>query len=204
MNFRAARAPGAEPDTSRPKTNQLTRLFEVAGSTRVGEVVKEFLVKYRENDLSGLAGELSYRVFLSIFPFLIFLAAMSGFIASVAHVSDPGSRLVSIFGDTLPDDAASIISGQADGVAKGSHATVLSLAIVAAIWTASTSAGTTMKAMNRTCSLPETRPLWKRAALAVGMTVSAGLALVIITIGLFATQIHGANLTSWAGVGPRV
>src|SRR5437868_3040767 len=36
--------------------------------------------QYRRDDVSGLAAELTYRTFLALFPFAIFLAALSGFI----------------------------------------------------------------------------------------------------------------------------
>ena len=171
------------------------------GETRGGALGSEFLARYRENNLGGLAAELAYRIFLSLFPFLILVAALGGLIASAADVSDPGSRLVSVFGDSLPADASSLIRGQARGVTEGSHAGAVSIGTIAAIWTASAAAGTLSKAMNRIFQASESRAFWKKTALSVGMTVSAGLALLLVTAVLVDTQVYAAETAAWVGLG---
>ncbi len=55
--------------------------------------------------------------------------------------------------------------------------------------------------MNRIYEVPESRPFWKKTALSVGMTVSAGLALLLVTAVLVATQIYAAEMAAWAGLG---
>jgi len=51
-------------------------------------VLARVLLKMRENDLLGLAGQLTYFFLLSFFPFLIFLVALAGLV-----LNDPESAI---------------------------------------------------------------------------------------------------------------
>lgn len=76
---------------------------------RIVDVAKRLFKEVGEDDLSGLAAELAYRFFLTLFPFFIFLAAMGGFIAAPLGIDNPTDRVMRELGDNLPPDAASVI-----------------------------------------------------------------------------------------------
>src|SRR3954452_15225943 len=54
------------------------------GGVDVRAFGKKVWQEFSSDDVSGMAAELSYRYFLALFPFLIFLAALGGFAASAA------------------------------------------------------------------------------------------------------------------------
>ena len=153
-----------------------------------------------EDDLSGAAGELAYRFFLALFPFFIFLAALGGFVADLLNVRNPTNEVMELLGDSLPSDAASVLRGELESVVNSPSATLLSLGIVAAIWSASSGVSTIVKGMNRIYEVKETRPLWRRYAMNVGLTVLGGLFVLGSIILLLVGQVAGTEVAAELGL----
>ena len=63
---------------------------------RVG---KRFVADFQRDDVAGLAAELAYRFLFAIFPFGIFVAALSAFIAQAIGFDVPTSRIMGSLGD---------------------------------------------------------------------------------------------------------
>ncbi len=86
-------------------------------------VVKETIA----DDVSGLAAELAYRFFLALFPFVIMLAALSGFVADAFGIENPTQRIVNNFSSTLPPDTASVLERQINEVVNGKDVSLISI-----------------------------------------------------------------------------
>ncbi|MEP6870378.1 MAG: YihY/virulence factor BrkB family protein [Anaerolineaceae bacterium] len=154
-----------------------------------------------KDDISGLAAELSYRFFLALFPFFIFLAALGGFIAAAISSGDPTQRLMDQIGDALPADARSILQEQVRGVLDSRSGGLLSIGIIGAIWASSGAVKSLIKALNRVYGVPETRTFWKSTSLALAMTV-AGSVCILGSFGLLiATQAFGSDIAGALGAG---
>lgn len=142
------------------------------------------------DDVNDFAAGLSYRFFLALFPFFIFVTAVGGVVAQVAHVDNPATRLVNQFGDALPADARSVVQTQLEGVLGSRQPGLLSVGLIGTIWAASGAVGALMKATNRMYDVEETRPFWKRTAVALGLTVLGGLFFV----GAFILAVAGGAI----------
>jgi membrane protein len=162
------------------------------GGIEVVPFAKRLAREFGSDDVSGLAAELSYRYFLALFPFLIFLAGLGGFIADVVGANDPTGSVMRSIGDALPPDARSVLETQVRSVLKSHSAGLLSFGIIAAIWASSGAMKAMIKAMNRAYNVPETRSFWQTTLLAIGMTVAA-------TIGIVGALIVYASTTGWVG-----
>jgi membrane protein len=159
---------------------------------------KRLFKEVGEDDLSGLAAELAYRLLLALFPFFIFLAALGGFVASTFSIDNPTERIMNELAGALPADAQGVLREQLESILSSKNGALLTLGIVGAIWAASGAMNTVVKALNRAYDVEETRPFWKRYLLTVGMTVFVGVffisAFVLLIVGqLFAEDI-GAEL----------
>lgn len=165
------------------------------------EFLKRLWHEFKSDDIGGLAAELSYRYFLAIFPFFIFLTALGGFIARAADVDDPTAEVMDMLGDALPEDAQSLISGQLDAVLQSQDAGLLSIGIIGALWGASGAMKALTKALNRTHDVPETRPFWKTTGLAILMTLAFMIGMVGSVLLLAATQAFGSELAERIGAG---
>jgi membrane protein len=155
---------------------------------------KRLYTETKEDDISGAAAELSYRFFLALFPLLLFIAALGGFAADLFDVRNPTDELMNLIGNSLPADAASVLRGQLENVVESRNSALLSVSILGAIWSASAGVGTVMKTMNRAYEVKETRKIWERYLLAVGITILGGLFTVGSLVLLFAGQVAGTGL----------
>jgi membrane protein len=160
-------------------------------------VVKETIA----DDVTGMAAELSYRFFLAIFPFAIMLAALSGFIADAVGAENPTEQIVDEFSSTLPEDTSSVLERQIDDVISSRDLGLVSFGLAGALWAAGGGMGALIKALNRTYDVPETRPFWKKTLLAVGLTLTAGLAIILAFIVMVGAGAWGTEVASWFGAG---
>jgi membrane protein len=140
------------------------------------------LIKVRENDLLGLAGQLTYFFLLSFFPFLIFMVALAGLV-----LNDPESavrRLISESGGFLPEEAVELLVAYLDRTLRGTGSGVLVFGIVMTLWMGSAASISITKAANRAYGLVETRPFWKLRGTSI--LLALGFTLLMATLSLVA------------------
>ena len=141
------------------------------------------------DDAAGLSAELAYRFLFAIFPFGIFVAALSAFIAQAVGIEDPTGKILGAVGDNLPPDLASGIRPQLEAVIGKTQPGLLTFGAIAALWAATGGTNALIKAMNRAYEVEEDRPLVPRYALAIGLTLLASVGLVVAFV-----TIVGASL----------
>ncbi len=163
-----------------------------AAQTPAGRVLKRFATDVGRDDLGGLAAELAYRFLFAIFPFGIFVAALSAFVAHAIGFSDPTATILGSVGDNLPADIANMIRPQLEQVIGKTQPGLLTVGAVLALWAATGGTNAVIKGMNRAYEVEETRPVVPRYALAIGLTVLAGIGL----IGSFVTIVGASLLTT--------
>ena len=113
-------------------------------------VLAQVLLKMRENDLLGLAGQLTYFFLLSFFPFLIFLVALAGLV-----LNDPESGIRALIGKSagfLPREAIELLVGYLDRTLRGAGPGVLLVGILTTLWMGSAASIAIIKAANRPTS----------------------------------------------------
>lgn len=79
------------------------------------------------------AGYMAFLTILALFPFLVFLTA----IASLIGESQIGLHFINLLLQNIPEDVANAISPRVQEISYGRPQGILTLAIVGAIWTAS-------------------------------------------------------------------
>lgn len=152
------------------------------------------LLKVRENDLLGLAGQLTYFFLLSFFPFLIFLVALAGLVLNEPEAAVGG--LISESAGFLPGEAADLLMAYLDRTLRSTNTSVLIFGIVTTLWMGSAASIAITKAANRAYGLEETRPFWKlrgtSVLLALGFTfLMATLSLVAFGVETFVEGLGG-------------
>ncbi len=167
-------------------------LKDIAGPGALAQV----LLKMRENDLLGLAGQLTYFFLLSFFPFLIFLVALAGFV-----LNDPESAVRSLISRSagfLPQEAVELLVAYLDRTLRGAGPGVLLFGVVTTLWMGSAASIAITKAANRAYGLAETRPFWKlrgtSVLLALGFTLlMATLSLVVFEVETYVRDPDGTS-----------
>ncbi|KAF1054009.1 MAG: hypothetical protein GAK43_01140 [Stenotrophomonas maltophilia] len=146
--------------------------------------IKEFL----DDEMPTYAAALAYQALFSLFPFLLFLIALLGFL----HLPE--------FFDWLREQATYVLPGQAlDQVnpvidqLQQRQGGLLSVGIVVALWSSSAAVRSLMCALNAAYDVREDRPVWKRIPLSVLYT----LGLVAMLMSVSALMILGPQVMNW-------
>ncbi|ANY88820.1 MULTISPECIES: YihY/virulence factor BrkB family protein [Pseudomonas] len=143
--------------------------------------VREFL----DDEMSTYASALAYQMLFSLFPFLLFLIALIGFL----HLPDFFSWLRLQSELVLPPQALEQVNPVIDQLQQ-SKGGLLSVGIVIALWTASAGVRLMMSAMNAAYDVPEGRPVWKRLPLSVIYTIGiAGMLLAAAALMVLGPQV---------------
>ena len=129
-----------------------------------------------DDEVFGRAAELSYYFLLALFPLLLFLTSLIGFVLG----SGTGTRheLFNSLSRIMPPSAFQLIDATMWEVSNSAGGGKLSFGILAALWAASNGMGAITQSLNVAYDLKETRPWWKTRLIAIGLTI--GLSLLII------------------------
>jgi membrane protein len=170
---------------------------------------KDFLwrvwARAEEDEILGRAAQLSYYFLLALFPLLLFLITLFGYLDGAG--SQLRHKLISYLGTVMPDSAVHLVVVTIDQVTNARGGGKLSFGLVAALWAASSGLNALAQALNAAYDVAETRPWWKvrliSMALTVVMAVLIVAALLIVLYGgrlghFLATFIHEGHAFSAA------
>ncbi len=143
---------------------------------------------FSKDDMTVYAAALSYQLFFSLFPFVIFLLALLGVL-----------NLTSFF-DWLIKQSQTVLPGQASGLMKNIVGQIrgnaaggaLSLGAVLALWSASAAVRMAMHALNVAYKV-EDRAVWKKFPLSLIYTAL----LAVLLIAAAALMLIGPQLATW-------
>ena len=156
--------------------------------------VKEFVA---DNGL-GLAAQLAYYFFFSLFPAILVGIALASFFP-LEHFLD---RIVSTLGGVVPADVITIIQDQIRKISEGQNGGILTFGLLVALWSSSAAMVGSIDALNSAYDIEEGRPWWKVRLLAVGLT----LALAAFVLIAFALVLLGPTVADYiarlSGLGP--
>jgi len=153
-------------------------------------VIRRTLREIDEDNCFGLAAQLAFYFLLALFPALLFLVALVGYVP----VENALGELVMAIGTVAPRELVQLLRGQLSQIAEGSHASLLTLGIVGAIWSSSAAMVAIIDALNHAYDVSEWRPWWKRRLVAIVLTI----ALAVFTIVALTLVLVGPDVVSWA------
>lgn len=163
--------------------------MEISGMRGVGamRLVRKAFNDFLDDDMTTYASALAYQVFFSIFPFILFLIALLGFL----RLEDFFEWLRQHAQMMLPPEASEQVNKVIADLQK-EQGGLLSLGVIVALWTASAAVRATMHALNVAYNVRESRPAWKLYPLSliytVGLAAMMIAAAAMLTIGPQAVQ----------------
>ena len=128
-----------------------------------------------ENHIFSFAAALSYYFLLALFPALIVLATIVGYLP-IPHLFN---TIVGTLAHVMPPESMGLVRRVVADVTSRNHGTLLSFGLLAALWTCSSAFATMIEALNVAYDVPETRPMWKTRLLAFELTFLIGLLVAI-------------------------
>lgn len=151
-------------------------------------VAKLAIKGFMADDMPTYAAALAYRALFSLFPFLIFLTTLLGFLGMpqlFEWLREQASYVLPAEGLQLVNTVLSELQTPQGGL--------MSFAIGIALWSASAAVVETMNALNVAYDVTERRPGWKRMLVALLYTLALALMLGIAA-GLMLT---GPAVLEW-------
>jgi len=140
----------------------------------------------------GLAAQLAYYFFLALFPALLFVTAIVSFIPVVGLLDAITSTLARV----APSEVLSIIQDQILKIAHEKNGGLLTIGMLGTIWSTSSGVTAIIDTLNQAYDIEEARPWWKVRLIALGLTLSLALFIVIS----FALVLVGPTLAEKAAV----
>lgn len=165
------------------------RLFGIEADLSFRELARRVWKEMNEDDIWGLAAQMSFYFQLAFFPFLIFVMALIGYVPW-EHLLE---NMLDAAGRVLPGEAYALISHQARAIMARESSGLLSLGIAGALWAASGGVVALMGALTRAYDARESRSYLRARAVALLSTVA--LALLLLTA--FALLLAGDWLDAW-------
>src|SRR5215211_4326036 len=152
------------------------------------ELGKRVYAEVLDDDVLGRSAQLSYYFLLALFPALLFITSLLGYLAGEDGQLRQG--LFQYLSAVLPGDASQLVAKTVTDVTQSSGGGKLSFGILATLWAASNGMGAISESLNAAYDLKETRPWWKVRLTAVGLT----LALTLLIVSALVLVLYGHDL----------
>lgn len=165
----------------------------------IGSVLKHVYNDVMNNHTMAMAAGLSYYFVMSLFPLLILAAALVGYLP-VPHLF---GTILGAMQRVIPADSMGLVRAVLRDVISPHRGSFLTVGILGTIWTASSGFASLIEALDVAYDVPETRPIWKTRALAIGLMLVIGGLMIVGAVAMFLGPEFGAWLAaktslSWA------
>lgn len=157
-----------------------------------------------DHDIAGLSAELAYRFLFALFPFMLFLSALGGFVASWLGIADPATRAIDAVSSEVPPELVATIRPQLEAVLGSTSPALLSFGAIAALWAATGGTNALIKAMNRAYGVEDTRSFLGRYVVAVGLTLLVVGGIIASFAAIAGGAVLSAEVVAPLGIGSVV
>ncbi|WP_257724491.1 YihY/virulence factor BrkB family protein [Luteitalea pratensis] len=161
------------------------------GSLSKSELARRTWREVIDDDVLGLAAQLSYYFFLALFPAILFLLALASFFP-LSNLSDDIGRSLGPF---VSAQVLGLIQEQLRRLANNQNGGLLTVGVAGALWSSSAALVSIVGALNRAYDIDEGRPWWKVRLVAIGLTLGVA-AIVLIALSLV---LVGPTVAGWLG-----
>ena len=163
-----------------------------------GLSVKELAVRvYNEiwdDELLDSAAQLAYYFLFALFPLLIFLTSIFGFIVSGDNQLQ--KDLFMYLGTVLPGSALDLVRSVITEVGQSSSGGKLTFGLFLALWAASSGMEALTQSLNKTYEIKESRSWWWRRLVSIFLTII----LAILIISALMVVLFGGQITDYVSL----
>ncbi|SDM70134.1 YihY/virulence factor BrkB family protein [Sediminibacillus halophilus] len=158
------------------------------------QFVIQLFKRILDDDVAGMAAQLAFFFLLSLFPFLLFLITLVGYLPLTQLDI---MRFVSLY---APEETFNLINENLTGIAESRNGRLLSVTILATLWTASNGINAIIRSLNAAYNVEENRSFIVSRLIAVVLTVAmVSVIAVAFLLPIFGKAI-GVYLFSFFGL----
>jgi len=167
------------------------------GGLSIKELARRVWTEIQDDEVTERAAALSYYFLFALFPELLFLVALLGFLP-LAGLQE---RLLAYAREVLPPGAGATMERTLHEVIGTRRPTLVSIGVFVTLWAGSNGLASVMNALNVVYDVKEERPWWKRRLLAILLTIAfSGFIVAALVLLVFGPRIGGL-LAGWLGLG---
>jgi membrane protein len=151
---------------------------------------------FLRDDGWAIASHIALAALMSLFPFLIFITALTGFLGS-QQLADQVAQLLL---EAWPKQVAEPIAAQIGSVLTNAHGGLLTVGVALAIYFSSSGVESLRIGLNRAYDVIEMRPWWLLRLESIGYVLvgaSALIALTYMVAGATGVLTRLANAATW-------
>lgn len=167
--------------TPRRQTGHIRAMKLTRPLPRSVRIIWDAISHFNTDDGWAMASHVALSTLLALFPFLIFIAALTGFLG----LSGAADQVSALIFDAWPASVAAPVANEISKVLTVPRGDLLTFGAVAALWFASNGVGAVRAALNRAYRVRETRSfIWLRlqAILAVILGSAALIAFTFLVV----------------------
>src|SRR5690242_17058961 len=128
----------------------------LGGTIGWGRLFKRTLKETVADNCFGLAAQLAYYYFLSVFPALLVIVALTSVFPR--NLLD---QILAWLGSFTPPDVLQILRTQIELITTSGHTGLLTFGALGALWSSSSAMNATIDTLNRAYGIREARSWWK-------------------------------------------
>ncbi|MBP1155904.1 MULTISPECIES: YihY/virulence factor BrkB family protein [unclassified Paenibacillus] len=148
--------------------------------------------RFQDDDVPAMGAQLTYYLILSFFPFLIFVIAVLSF--TDLNTKDGIEGLTQI----MPDLSIQLIMSVFNEIDGSKSGSLLSIGLLATLWSASNGVNAVIKALNKAYDEEENRPFWKVRGTSILFTVILAIVILFAFIMLVFGRVIGEMIYTFA------
>jgi membrane protein len=142
------------------------------------EFFKALKTEWKRDDVGDVAGALTFRAILALFPFLLFLVSLAGVIIDPAQAQ----VLIQELSKVAPQEVTKILGERLNSLAESNPVGLLTVGGVGAVWAASGGVVALMDALNTAYGVEEKRPFWKLRGIALLVTLGGAVVAILAAL----------------------
>ena len=157
------------------------------GKVELHQAVRDVADGCVKDDVMGLAAELTYHAALTLFPFLLVVAALPSVSGTILSVPDAGDSISRELSKYMSDSSAELVRNLIKEVSKTSGWQPFLLGLMGSLWSGTSTTSCMRKSLNRVYRFDDKTPFLARKFKEFWLTAAVGLitlgAVLVVLIG---------------------
>ncbi|MFD1039957.1 YihY/virulence factor BrkB family protein [Virgibacillus byunsanensis] len=161
---------------------------------KIMQFLKELYQRMMEDEIFGLAAQLAYFFLLSLFPFLLFLLTLIGYLPIDQQ------NVMERIGAYAPNEIMVLIDQNVTQLVNEHNGGLLSIGLIGSLWAASNGINAIMRAFNKAYDVKENRSFIVARLIAIVLTVAMGIVIIIAFLLPIFGKMIGIYVFSFIGL----
>jgi membrane protein len=176
------------------ETEEIQEIVRLGGLS-ITELVKRVARGVYEDNAIGQAAQLAYYFLFALFPFLLFLITLLGFLPLAMD------EIMALLANVMPAEVTVLVQDNVRTLVTQQRGGLLSFGILTSLWTSVSAVAAIIDNLNHAYGVQEGRPIWKVWGISLLLVLGlSGLLMGSVALLIFGSDIGGL-LANRVGLG---